>query len=76
LTKTPLIYSFIFQLVGLGTLFGGPKPTKALRGNGTDHGILIICCTITDYSFFGTVLGIFGVAFVRALVALQNWTKK
>jgi len=34
----------------------------------------ILCCTTTDlgisaiFSFFGTVVGIFGVAFVRALL--------
>jgi len=41
LTKTPLIYSVSrFHLGGLGALFGGAKPTKAPRGDGTAH-----CCT-------------------------------
>jgi len=42
------------------------------------HGAPILCCTTTDLGifyekqgFFGTVLGILGVAFVRAL----NWTE-
>jgi len=36
LTKTPLIYSVSrLNLDGLGALFGGPKSTKALRGDGT-----------------------------------------
>jgi len=36
LTKTPLIYSVsYFSLEGLGALFGGIKPTKATRGDGT-----------------------------------------
>jgi len=36
--KSPLIYSVsYFDLGGLGTLFGGVKPTKAPRGDGTGH---------------------------------------
>jgi len=32
-------------------------------------GTRILCCTTTDLGIFGTVLGIFGVAFVKALPA-------
>jgi len=31
------------------------------------HGAPILCCTTTNLGIFDTVLGIFGVAFVRAL---------
>jgi len=36
------------------------------------------CCTTTDLGIFGTVLGIFGVAFVRAVIdtskpACDDW---
>ena len=37
LTKIPLTCSVsCFNLVGLGALFGGAKPTKAPRGDGSD----------------------------------------
>jgi len=35
-------------------------------------GIPILCCTVTGLGFFGTVLGIFGVEFVRALLCRQR----
>jgi len=37
LIKSPMIHSVpYFDLRGLGTLFGGAKPTKSPRGDGTD----------------------------------------
>ena len=48
----------------------------------TDHGAPILCCTTTDLEIFlceigifGTVLGIFGVAFVRAPFVNSNMKK-
>jgi len=35
-------------------------------------GTPILCCAVTDLGIFGTVLGIFDVAFVRALYVWQN----
>jgi len=57
--------------------FGGIR-VKIFRNSKNVLAPTPTCCTTTDLGIFGTVLGIFGVAFVRAVIdtskpACDDW---
>jgi len=55
MTKIPLTYSVsYFNLGGLGALFGGAKPTKDPRGDGT--GIATLTGCVSDMRAYKNIL--------------------
>ena len=73
-----IIFGSIANIIGTPILYHAEvadtatskiKERVSLQEKAVIYQLLILCSTTTDLEIFGTLLGIFGVAFVRALCA-------